>query len=182
MTARYLVVAAVAVLVAACGNGAGDDGDEVAAGTPEPQATVTVTETVTAPAGTDDGEGPEGGTDAPADTHAPCDPDDPELVEQAFIFVTSPLPGDTASGSLTVEGCANTFEANVQWRLLGPDGDTVEEGNTTATCGSGCVGDFSFDVDLGAAPSGIATLEVFDTSAQDGSVVHLNAIPIRIGG
>jgi hypothetical protein len=40
-------------------------------------------------------------------------------------------------GEVTVGGEANTFEATVQLRLIGPNGDVLEDTFTTATSGSG---------------------------------------------
>lgn len=150
--------------LAACGQperGAGD-----ATGT-VPDATVTVTadETVTASA-------PVAGPSAADD---PCGED---LARFGFIFVTAPRPGERVRNPFSVVGCANTFEANVEWRLVAGDGATLAKGFTTATCGTGCVGDYRFEVRFPPAPRRIASLEVFETSEADGSVRSLNAIPL----
>jgi hypothetical protein len=59
-------------------------------------------------------------------------------------FALSPITFDSHTwgeqipvGEVTVGGEANTFEATVQLRLLGPNGDVIEETFTTATSGSG---------------------------------------------
>ncbi len=96
-----------------------------------------------------------------------------------FILVESPVPGETVEDTFSVSGISNTFEANVQYRLVGGDGTVLDEGFTTATAGTGTWGDFAFDVSS-AAP-GEATLEVFEQSAEDGSVINLYEVPLRLG-
>lgn len=76
-------------------------------------------------------------------------------------------------------GTADTFEANVQLRLV-HDGTELATTFVTATCGSGCRGSFEGAIDVpaglidpttGAVTSGgPLRLEAFTTSAQDGSV------------
>ena len=60
------------------------------------------------------------------------------------VIVTSPAHGETVrAGTVAFKGTANTFEATVELRLVDPAGDVVEETFTTATCGSGCRGDWN---------------------------------------
>jgi spore germination protein GerM len=60
------------------------------------------------------------------------------------IIISSPAEGETvAGGDVDVEGTANVFEANLELQLLDPDDNVVEETFTTATCGTGCRGDWS---------------------------------------
>lgn len=183
-----LVVGLVAVWLVMVACGGVQSQDDSAAGSPAPQPTVTVTVTETAtPAATEtvtaeptqpggeqtaDGQGSDG-------AEGVCQQSG--LAEQGFIFVTTPRPGEPVASPFTVEGCSNTFEANVQWRLVTRDGATISEGNTTATCGTGCVGDFSFEVAFPDGQSGIAFLEAFETSPQDGSEQLLNSIPLVLG-
>jgi hypothetical protein len=70
-----------------------------------------------------------------ADWSTPIEPD---------LFALSPITFDSHQwreevpvGEVTVGGEANTFEATVELRLIGPNGDVVEETFTTATSGSG---------------------------------------------
>jgi hypothetical protein len=93
-----------------------------------------------------------------------------------FILVESPVPGETVEDTFAVTGISNTFEANVQFRLVGPDDAVLDEGFTTATAGTGTWGDFAFDVTSGTP--GTATLEVFEESAEDGSVTNLYEVPL----
>lgn len=108
----------------------------------------------------------------------PCAGAPVDLTTFAFIFVAEPTPGGVLRSGDAVRGCANTFEASVVWRLVDSDGIELASGHTTATCGTGCVGQFTFTVSYTVTAAQIGTLEVFDLSAADGSVVHLNAIPV----
>ncbi len=163
---RLATLIVAAAWLAACAPP--DRGTGGATGTaPGDTVTVTTTETVTA--------SPPAAASSPA-----VDPCRDELARFGFIFVTEPRPGYEVTSPFSVAGCSNTFEANVQWRLMG-DGATLAKGFTTATCGSGCVGDFRFEVRFPSGPRRIARLEVFEISEADGSVRSLNAIPLVLG-
>lgn len=149
--------------LAACADGG--------AGQAEPAPTVTVTVT-------------EEATDAPTDDVSSataldvCNRDG--LDGMAFIFVTSPTPGAPFSEGDTAEGCSNTFEAGYAYELLDREGAVLDEGFGTATCGSGCVGTFSFPVSFTVDEPQVGTLRVFAESAEDGSQIAVNAIPVRL--
>ena len=85
----------------------------------------------------DSGEVPQSGH---LDLSEPLEPDEFAL---APIIITSPAEGEEVdSGEITVSGTANVFEANLELRLVDPSGEVVEETFTTATCGTGCRGDW----------------------------------------
>jgi len=112
---------------------------------------------------------------------APDDPCDNEGLDQfGFVFVTAPSIGESTSSPFDVSGCANVFEASVSWQLLTPRGDILEEGFTTATCGTGCAGDFSFSVDHPVTEPTIVLVAVFESSANDGSPQLVNSIPVML--
>lgn len=120
-----------------------------------------------------------GATASPATpTPAAVNPCTGDLASFGFIFVTSPAPGARVRSPFSVTGCANVFEANVNWRLVELRGATINQGYATATCGTGCVGDFRFQATFPPGQRRIATLEVFERSAADGSVRNLNSIPL----
>ena len=58
------------------------------------------------------------------------------------IVVESPSVGEEVSSPLMVSGTANTFEATVEMRLVGPGNEELAHSFTTATCGTGCRGDY----------------------------------------
>lgn len=176
MRAVAAVVAVLALALAGCGDG--DDGDPA-----EPQPTVTVTVTETAAPAPPASPSPTP-TTSPTEVTAtadPCDTIEPFGDGIAFIVVSSQAPGDLLQPGDTVEGCGNTFEAAYQWELLDSQGNQLAGGNGTMTCGNGCFGEFDFTADFTAVGSQqIGTLRVFETSAQDGSDVHVNAIPVLL--
>lgn len=96
----------------------------------------------------------------------------------APIVVETPSSGQEVASPMTVSGTANVFEATVSMELLDENGDVIVDKFTTATCGSGCRGDYStrlrFDVDAG----GPATLRVFESSAEDARPLHTVSIPV----
>lgn len=93
------------------------------------------------------------------------------------IVVMSPAIGDRISSPVTISGTANVFEATVSIRIMDADGNLLEETFTTATCGTGCRGSYSEEVKFDAAGDG-GVIEVFESSAEDGSDLHLVSVPV----
>lgn len=91
------------------------------------------------------------------------------------VLVESPLPFEEVTSPITAVGTANTFEANFQYELLDADGDIVDENFVTATSGTGTRGTFEFTT---AEFDDVATLVVFESSAEDGSRIHEVEIPL----
>lgn len=96
----------------------------------------------------------------------------------AAIVVRTPLPGDEVMAPVTIAGTADVFEATVSIRILGSDGGELAAAFATATCGSGCRGRFSADVFFFTEQLQNGTIEVFESSAEDGSPLHLVSIPV----
>lgn len=97
------------------------------------------------------------------------------------IVVERPYAGETVDRTFTLSGIANVFEANVSWRLVDADGNVLQEGFTTATCGTGCWGTFEEEITYKGDPD-YAILEVFQSSAEDGSPMNMVEIPLNIRG
>jgi Immunoglobulin-like domain of bacterial spore germination len=95
------------------------------------------------------------------------------------ILVESPLPFQAVSAPLRVTGTANTFEATFEYELLDPDGKLLEHDFVTATSGSGTRGTFDFTIPF-EAPNGIGKLVVYESSAADGSRIHVVEIPLTL--
>jgi hypothetical protein len=95
------------------------------------------------------------------------------------ILVETPLPFDTISAPLRVAGTANTFEATLDYELLDPAGKVLKKGFETATSGSGTRGTFDFRVPF-EAPNGVGKLVLFESSAADGSRIHVVEIPLTL--
>jgi len=94
------------------------------------------------------------------------------------ILVESPLIGSKVSSPVTVSGTANVFEATVSLRILDENGDEIARTFTTATCGTGCRGDYSVSVPFTVDHQQRGTIEVFESSARDGSPINLVSIPV----
>ena len=99
---------------------------------------------------------------------------------RALVSVTEPCSGDAVTSPLSVAGEANVFEATVSMRILDENGEELATAFTTAKCGTGCwgafVGEISFEVDHEQP----GTLEVFESSAEDGSDIHKVSIPVTL--
>jgi hypothetical protein len=94
--------------------------------------------------------------------------------KRAPIVVDEPVEGDEVSSPLLLAGTANVFEATVSYRIVDRLSDTkIAEGFTTATCGSGCRGDYSEKIRFRVEERTEAVLEVFESSAEDGSPLHI---------
>jgi hypothetical protein len=85
------------------------------------------------------------------------------------ILVTSPTMGERVSSPITVTGTANVFEATVQMRILDAEGKRLDRAFTTATCGTGCRGDFSHDLTYSVDSEQHGVIEVWWDSPEDGS-------------
>jgi hypothetical protein len=95
-----------------------------------------------------------------------------------FVDVAGPVSGQQVGSSFELVGCANVYEATVRYRLVGSGGSV--DSFTTATCGTGCVGEFreTISVPVGSGP---LTLEVFWDSPADGSERDKVTIPLGRG-
>ena len=95
------------------------------------------------------------------------------------ILVMSPTAGERIGNPVTVRGSANVFEANVTVRVLDEDGDEIARTFTTATCGSGCRGDFSVVVKYKVSREQPGTIVVRDDDAAGtGTPPHQVRIPV----
>jgi hypothetical protein len=94
------------------------------------------------------------------------------------IVVRVPAPGDQVSSPVHISGIADVFEATVTVRVVGEDGVELAAGFTTATCGSGCRGRFSTELFFITERRQDGSVEVFESSAEDGSELHLVSIPV----
>ena len=88
----------------------------------------------------------------------------PETIRSAIELTAVEVVGS----SVAFVGNADVFEATVQVRLR-QGGQVIAETFVTATCGTGCRGDFEGSIDAAAGVDGLATLELFTVDAADGS-------------
>jgi hypothetical protein len=94
------------------------------------------------------------------------------------ILVEQPLIGSRASNPVTVSGTANVFEATVSLRILDSAGNEIARTFTTATCGTGCRGGYSVSIAYSIDHEQSGTVEVFESSAKDGSPINVVQIPV----
>jgi germination protein M len=99
--------------------------------------------------------------------------------ETPQIFVESPTVGETVSSPLRIRGTANTFEATFMVNVADWDGRIVAERFVTATSGSGERGTFDATIPFEVTRPG-GSLIVFESSAEDGSQLHVVEIPLDL--
>lgn len=105
---------------------------------------------------------------------------DPEENHLAPITVDEPVSGAEISSPVAISGSANVFEATVSIRILDAKGKEVAESFTTATCGTGCRGDFSERVAFEIEDRQAGAIEVYEASAEDGSQLFTVRIPVTL--
>jgi Immunoglobulin-like domain of bacterial spore germination/Sporulation and spore germination len=96
------------------------------------------------------------------------------------ITVQSPVIGEQVTSPVTVSGTADVFEAVVSLRVLDQAGNELARTFTNATCGTGCRGSYAVTISYSVAQSEPGTIEVFETSAKDGSPVNVQLIPVTL--
>jgi germination protein M len=98
----------------------------------------------------------------------------------APIVVDSPRPGTRVSSPVTVAGNSNVFEATVSLRIVDAAGNVLVRDFTTATCGTGCRGDYSKQLRFEVAEIQSGFIEFFEESAEDGSPLFMVRVPVRL--
>ena len=105
---------------------------------------------------------------------------EPSIPADAPIVVTTPTPGDEITAPVTIAGTADVFEATVHVEILDAVNNTIAETLATATCGSGCRGDFSVEVPYEVDTPQQGLIRVFEESAMDGSRQHVVQIAVTL--
>ena len=100
--------------------------------------------------------------------------------ELAPIAVALPQSGMRVTSPVTIAGNADVFEATVNIRVLDGNGEVIAESFAMATCGTGCRGDFSTQVDVPIDAEQPGTIQVFEYSAKDGSMINTVEIPVTL--
>ncbi|MGF1618872.1 MAG: Gmad2 immunoglobulin-like domain-containing protein [Acidimicrobiia bacterium] len=93
----------------------------------------------------------------------------------ALINLTSPVSSDTDL-NIVVEGTSNTFEASLAVQVVAESGEAVHEEFGTATCGSGCWGEYMFVLNRDLFQSG-STIRILEYSAEDGEPQNVISVP-----
>ncbi len=85
------------------------------------------------------------------------------------------------SSPVTVAGTANVFEANVTVIVLDAAGDELARDFTTASCGTGCRGDYSIELPFTVTEEQDGTIVVQDDDAAGtGTPPHLVEVPVTL--
>ena len=128
--------------------------------------------------GTLDGDGNPVWEPDPAKVAAPCAGHEART-DESFIEVVSPVAAQDTGDTVDLVGCANVHEATVLYQFRVENGPVVgDTGFVTATCGTGCVGEFRETLTL---PDGFerGSLEVFWEDMENGSARSMQTIPIN---
>jgi hypothetical protein len=98
------------------------------------------------------------------------------------ICVTASVSGTRLANPFTVTGTAIAFENTANWRLLDGKGVTLDKGFfTTDASDVGKAGGFSLRTFLLHVPTTkTGRLEIFETSAEDGSLIHTVSLPVKL--
>jgi hypothetical protein len=134
----------------------------------------------TACASADDAGEPTGSPASSSTVSSPT-PEPTDGAEPAIV-VERPSPGEEVASPVRISGTADVFEATVYVRIVGEDGNELAATFTTATCGSGCRGDFSTELFFFVERTQDGTIEVFESSAEDGSPINLVSVPVVLVG
>lgn len=96
------------------------------------------------------------------------------------IFLNQPLV--SSNGTYPISGMANVFEASVSIAVIDGAGEVVHEEFVTASCGTGCWGEFSTEIDGVLITPGESSIQVFTHSGEDGSPIDVVTVPIPSEG
>lgn len=106
-------------------------------------------------------------------------PDSESPVKEANITVEAPEAGDTVSNPIYIKGQARVFEQVVSWRIRDSRGEELIHGFTMSTAPDlGIFGAYEAWLPVPATEDSNITLEVFESSAKDGSDINLVSVPL----
>lgn len=85
------------------------------------------------------------------------------------IFLDRPAWGGTLGNPALLTGMANVFEETFRVAILDRAGSVIVDRQVTASCGTGCWGEFAVTVAYQVPTAGWGTLRVYDLAVSDGS-------------
>lgn len=97
------------------------------------------------------------------------------------ISVGQPQPFDIVDDPVGVCGIGTGFEATFHARVRAADGTELASTFITAGSGGGALGNFHVELSLSSVPTPQGTLEVFESSSEDGSEINKVVVPITLG-
>ena len=103
----------------------------------------------------------------------------PMVDVQGLIWLLAPAEGATVSSPVEISGYGTAFEGTVSWevRKAGTDGPAVAEGFTQA----GATGEFGGFTDSVELEPGEYEVRAFESSAKDGSPLHVDSKTFTVG-
>lgn len=99
----------------------------------------------------------------------------PMVDVQGLIWLLSPTQDATVTSPVTIEGYGTAFEGTVSWEVR-RDGEVVEQGVTAG----GSNGEFDTFTDTVALPPGEYEIRAFESSAKDGSPIHIDTKNVTV--
>jgi len=106
----------------------------------------------------------------------PADPRGEEV-----IVISQPDNGSRVTSPVRIEGTADpTFEQNLGVRLLLDDGTVLTVVGTTIAADMGQRGDYALDLAFSVSEERQGFIQVFDASARDGGIRHLNSVAVTL--
>jgi hypothetical protein len=97
------------------------------------------------------------------------------------IVILEPGPGSQLTSPLRVAGMADpTFEQTLVVRLVLDDGTVSNEVSTTIQADLGERGPYEVQIPFEIQGQRNALIQVFDVSARDGGVIHLNSVGVTL--
>lgn len=96
------------------------------------------------------------------------------------IFLDEPAIGSRVSSPFGMNGIANVFEATVQFEIVDESGTVIQKGFTTATCGTGCWGEFAAQAPFYVPEEMPGEIVVYEEAALDGSRVNELRYPVTL--
>jgi hypothetical protein len=93
----------------------------------------------------------------------------PMVDTQGLIWILAPTQGSTVSSPVKIDGYGTANEGTISWEVR-KDGVVVEQGHTQG----GSMGEFGEFHDTVTLPPGDYELSAFESSAKDGSPIHID--------
>lgn len=97
------------------------------------------------------------------------------------IFVDRPAWGGVLGNPARLVGLADVFEAQFHFRILDAAGHSIADGSIKASCGTGCLGTFDATIPYTVSAAAWGTLQMYELSAANSSVVNLTEYPVWLG-
>src|SRR5688572_28251832 len=116
---------------------------------------------------------------SPSRTTGTSSSDFPATAAEPNVRIEEPS-GTIRANPVKVRGQARTFENNVVIRVLDQRGETIVETFTTASGEMGTFSPFEKDIFLVRDPGKELTVEAFEYSAKDGSIVNRDSVTLPV--